>query len=373
MTAAGTAHASPRLDLLVPGDLETPTGGYIYDREVLARLAAAGWSCVVHRLDDSFPQPTPSALRGARAAFASVPDGGRAVIDGLALPGLDRVLREHAARLALIALVHHPIALETGLDAVRAERFAADERRALALVRRVIVTSQWTARALARFDVPLDKIRVAEPGVDARMTAGPAAAAAAAAAEDAEPRAHGDGVNLLCVATLTPRKGHALLFDALAELRDRRWHLTCAGSFTRDPDTAAALERQLARLSLKSRVSLLGDLDAALLERHYARADVFVLPSYLEGYGMALAEAAARGLPVVSTTGGAIPETVPAESSVLVPPGDSRALAKALAPLLDDPAARAKLAAAARAARVKLPTWHGTAQKFAAALSGLDT
>jgi glycosyltransferase involved in cell wall biosynthesis len=364
---AGDASTGRRLDFFVPGDLATATGGYIYDREVLARLAALGWECVVHRLDDSFPQPTPAALRAARAAFASVPAGGVAVIDGLALPGLDRVLGDEARRLALVALVHHPVALETGLEPALAERFAADERRALALVRRVITTSQWTARALARFDVGIDKIRVAEPGVDARTTAGPAAAEVASAA----PRAASDTVNLLCVGTLTPRKGHALLFDALAELRDRRWHLTCAGNLTRDAETAAALERQLDRLSLKPRVSLLGDLDPAALERYYARADLFVLPSYFEGYGMALAEAAWRGLPVVSTTGGAIPETVPPESSVLVPPGDSRALAKALAPLLDDPAARAKLAANARAARAKLPTWAGAAQKFSAALEGL--
>jgi glycosyltransferase involved in cell wall biosynthesis len=365
MTAV-LGQARPRLDFLVPGDLETPTGGYIYDREVLARLEALGWACRVHRLDDSFPQPTPAALRGARAAFGSIPDRGIAIIDGLALPGLDRVLGEQAPRLSLVALVHHPVALETGLDAARAERFAADERRALALVKRVIVTSQWTARALARFDVGIDKIRVAEPGVDARTTAGPAAAEVSA-----EPREHGAAVNLLCVATLTPRKGHAVLFDALAELRERKWHLTCAGSLTRDPETTAALQLKLDHLSLKTRVSLLGDLDAAALERYYARADIFVLPSYLEGYGMALAEAAARGIPVVSTTAGAIPETVPAESSVLVPPGDSRALAKALARLLDEPATRAALAANARAARTKLPTWRGTTEKFAAALAGL--
>jgi glycosyltransferase involved in cell wall biosynthesis len=178
---------------------------------------------------------------------------------------------------------------------------------------------------------------------------------------------------LLCVGTLTPRKGHALLFEALGELRDRGWHLTCAGSITHDVATVAALERQLERLALRARVSLLGNLDPDLLERYYERADLFVLPSYLEGYGMALAEAVARGIPVLSTTGGAIPETVPASASILVPPGDGRALHKALALLLDDASLRAKLAQNARAARATLPTWHGAAEKFAAALGGLDT
>jgi glycosyltransferase involved in cell wall biosynthesis len=176
---------------------------------------------------------------------------------------------------------------------------------------------------------------------------------------------------MLCVATLTPRKGHAVLFDALSELRDRRWHLVCAGSTTRDAATTAALERQLDRSSLRGRVSLLGDLDHDMLERYYARADLFVLASYLEGFGMALAEAVARGVPVVSTRAGAIPETVPAAASVLVPPGDSRALAKALARLLDEPAELAALTERARAAADSMPTWRGAAEKFAAALDGV--
>jgi len=196
-------------------------------------------------------------------------------------------------------------------------------------------------------------------------------AALSASARAAREDRRGDrDVRLLCVATVTPRKGHAVLLEALAELRDRPWHLTCAGSVTRDPATFAALEQQVERLALRARVSFLGDLDADALEREYERADLFVLASYLEGYGMALAEAVARGIPLVSTTAGAIPETVPPTAGVLVPPGDSRALAKALAPLLDHGDARARLAANARAAAAALPTWRTAAERFAAALEG---
>ena len=265
----------------------------------------------------------------------------------------------------LFRSVHHPVALETGLDSAAAERFAATERRALTYAQRVITTSQWTARALAADGVPISQLRVVEPGVDRRKTRGssdPKGAAALAA---------NDTLNLLCVGTLTPRKGHTVLLEALNELRDRHWHLTCAGSLLRDAPTVAAIQHQIDRLSFRKRVSLLGDLDRDALERQYERADVFVLPSFLEGYGMALAEAVAFGLPVISTTAGAIPETVPANASVLVAPGDSRALAKALASVIDDPARRATLAANARAARAALPTWATAATKFAAALDGL--
>jgi len=351
----------PSIDLVVPGDPNTATGGYIYDREILAGLADLGWRTAVHALDESFPRPTPAALRAARAVLAGIPSGRVVVIDGLALAGLERVLETEAKRLRVVGLVHHPLALETGVDEASARLLEGAERAALALVGRVIVTSQWTARALGAYRVPIESIRVVEPGVDRRRKA----------AKPHGNRLETDSFNLLCVATLTPRKGHAVLFEALAGLRDRHWHLTCAGSGSRDPVTAAALEHQLDRLALRNRVSLLGDLDASALEREYARADLFVLASYLEGYGMALAEAVARGVPVVSTTAGAIPETVPAAASVLVPPGDSRALARALATVMDDPAERERLVRGARAARATLPTWRGAAQKFAAALDGL--
>jgi glycosyltransferase involved in cell wall biosynthesis len=354
------------IEFVVPGDIYTPTGGYIYDREIVAGLTERGWRVTVHSLDASFPTPTPAALRAARATFAALSARSIVVIDGLALPGLDRVLADEARRLELVALVHHPVALETGLAPAQAERLAAAERCSLAHVRRVVTTSQWTARTLAADGVPVAALRVAEPGVARRRTSG--------SPESRSAPIHGvphETVNLLCVGTLTPRKGHAVLLEALNEIRDRPWHLTCAGSLLRDAPTVAAIQHQIDRLSLRKRVSLLGNLDRDALERQYARADVFVLPSYLEGYGMALAEAVAFGLPVVSTTAGAIPETVPANASVLVAPGDSRTLAKALAGVIDDPARRAALAVNARAARGSLPTWATATAKFAAALDGL--
>jgi glycosyltransferase involved in cell wall biosynthesis len=362
----GSGASVRSIAFVVPGDIQTPTGGYIYDREIIAGLTERGWRIGVHSLDESFPAPTPAALRAARATFGGLADGGIVVIDGLALPGLDRLLADEAKRLALVALVHHPVALETGLDPITAERFGALESSALTYVRRVITTSQWTARTLAAEGVPIAHLRVVEPGVDRRKTRGSTDPKAPAI-----PGAQPDILNLLCVGTLTPRKGHMVLLEALNEIRDRAWHLTCAGSLLRDPRTVAAIQHQIDRLSLRKRVSLLGDLERDALERQYARADVFVLPSHLEGYGMALAEAVAFGLPVVSTTAGAIPETVPANASILVAPGDSRALAKALSSIIDDPARRAALAANARAARASLPTWATAATKFAAALDGV--
>jgi glycosyltransferase involved in cell wall biosynthesis len=350
----------PAVDWLVPGDLSTRTGGYIYDRRIIDGLEDLGWRAAVHALDDSFPRPGPAALRAARAALAAIDSGRIVVIDGLALAGLERVLDGESRRLCVVGLIHHPLALETGLAEADARALERAERGALALVRRVVVTSHWTARFLSTYEIPIARIRVVEPGTDRRPL------------RPAARESHGP-LNLLCVGTLTARKGHAVLIEALAELRERRWHLTCAGSLTRDPATVEDLSRQITRLRLTNRVSLLGELDSETLDRYYERADLFVLASHLEGYGMALAEAVARGIPVISTTAGAIPETVPENAGILVRPGDSRALAKALASLMDDPAARAALAARARDVSARLPTWNEAAARFATALEGLGT
>ena len=205
--------------------------------------------------------------------------------------------------------------------------------------------------------MPSPCIHIVEPGVS------PAALSAGTPA-----RATGQAVSLLCVATLTPRKGHVLLLDALAGLRDRAWNLHCVGSTSQDAATSAAVRAKIAALGLSQRVRLHGELHADALEAAYARADAFVLPSFHEGYGMALSEALAHGLPVVSTTAGAIAQTVPSGAGVLVPPGDRAALATALARLFDDPAWRATLAQGARAARQHLPDWPVAVARFAAVL-----
>jgi glycosyltransferase involved in cell wall biosynthesis len=343
------------LHLLLPGSLDDLTGGTLYDRRIVDGLRAQGRAVAVHVLEASFPQPTPAALAGADGVLAGLPDDAATVIDGLAFGAMPEIAARHAARLRLVALVHHPLALETGLDAALAERLRASETAALRHARRVVVTSPHTARLLAGFDVPAERIRVVEPGTD------PAPLAIGSG---------GDGpLRLLSIGTVTPRKGHLLLVEALGRLRHLDWRLDCVGSLGRDPATVAALRARIAALGLGERVRLLGELPPAALEPHYARADLFVLASLFEGYGMAYAEALARGLPVLGTTGGAIAETVPAEAGLLVPPGDVDALHDALAGLLTDTELRRDLAAGAARARARLPDWPAAAARFADALA----
>ena len=346
-----------RFAFAVPGDLVTPTGGYAYDRRMIAELQKLGWEIDLVDLGAGFPWADEKTRATAQARLLMVPEGAIVVVDGLALGVLPEAARRLRAKHTLVALVHHPLALETGLPAQRADILRASERAALAAAKHVIVTSPATAQSLvASYDVVPDKITVARPGNDA-----------AAPAQGSQ-----DGlVRLLSVGSVVPRKGFDLLIAALATLSDLPWELTIAGDRTRDPQTAAQLDADIARHHLAGRVALLGAVAAGQLAALYAKADVFVLASRFEGYGMAYAEAIAHGVPVIGTKAGAIPDTVPPGTGLLVPPDDVGALALALRRLIEEPGERLKLATAARAAAARLPTWQDTAAIVARALEGL--
>jgi glycosyltransferase involved in cell wall biosynthesis len=338
-----------QVHFVVPGPLDQRTGGYLYDRHIIEGLRAHGTAVTVHELPGRFPLVDAPACEAAAAALGSMADG-LPVIDGLALPAF----ADLRTRLrSWIALVHHPLALESGLAPEEVETLARIERRLLPLACRVIVTSTHTASDLAAYQVPGARIGVVLPGTDpapiARGSGGP-------------------GFELLCVASLTPRKGHLVLLEALAGLLDLQWHLTCAGSLDRDPQAAQVVRATIMRLGLDDRVSLAGEQDEAGLAPLYDRADLFVLASYHEGYGMVLAEALARGLPIVATKAGAIPGVVPPSAGMLVEPGDPAALAGGLRQIMTDSPLRDLLSAGAASERERLPGWDDAVRAFVAEL-----
>jgi glycosyltransferase involved in cell wall biosynthesis len=173
------------------------------------------------------------------------------------------------------------------------------------------------------------------------------------------------------VANLAPRKGHALLVEALARIRDLDWSLTCIGSLDRDPATARSVRSRISATGLGRRITLTGECPPHRVTRAYREADAFVLPSFHEGYGMVYAEAMVYGLPVIATMAGAIPETVPHLAGLLVPPGDSQALARALRRVIAEPAFAAGLAAGSRAAGASLPNWPQATKAWEAAFDRL--
>lgn len=333
----------------IPGDLSAPTGGYAYDRRVLALLPEHGVETRHVPLPGSYPAPTAADLEATARALRAAPQDVVLLIDGLAYSAMPAALIERFDA-PIVALVHHPLCLETGLSAERQAELRRLETEALARARRVVVTSPTTARALAAdFGVAAQHIIVAEPGTD------PA------------PRARGTGnpLRMLAVGSLVPRKGYEILIEALRPLRHIDWRLDIAGALDAHRDTARRVREAIEGAALADRVTLHGSLADDRLAELYARADLFVMPSLYEGYGMALAEALARGLPIVCTTGGAAAETVPDAAALRVAPGDARALMWVLARALEDSALRRRMAEAAWAAAARLPRWPDTARRIA--------
>jgi glycosyltransferase involved in cell wall biosynthesis len=320
-------------------------------------LRRRGWPVAGRELDGPFPYPTAAGLKRAAAVFADIPDLTPVLVDGLALGAMPDVIEPEASRLPIVALVHLPLGADLGVDRETRARLAAAERRALAAAALVIVTGTATLPMLAPYGIARDRIAVVEPGTD---KAAPARGSG------------GTPVRLLTVATLNPGKGHELLLEALAALPHRRWQLTCAGSTSRHPDTTERVRAAIGRLDLGGQVTLAGELDASALNDCYDAADVFVLATLQETYGMAVAEALARGLPIVSTTTGAIPDLVGDAAGLLTPPGDVKALSTALARITGDARLRARLADGAKRAGARLPTWEQASERMAVALDGLD-
>ncbi|MFZ9414408.1 MAG: glycosyltransferase family 4 protein, partial [Alphaproteobacteria bacterium] len=322
--------AGAALHFACPGRIDQPTGGYRYDAAILAGLAAQGRRVVLHELAGRFPDADDAARAAARGAVL--------VSDGLALPAFEGALP--APGLRAVALVHHPLALETGIDPALRRRLAALEPALVRACGGAIVTSPATIPDVAAMGLDATRIRAVAPAVEHGAIARPRARAT---------------LRLLCVASLTPRKAHRVLLAALARMRDMPWRLDCIGPRHHDAREAGrvALARMARRLG--GRVRLAGAVAPGRVRAAYRRADLFVLPSLHEGYGMAFAEALSFGLPVIAARAGAVPAVVPDSAGLLVEPGSVDALQVALHAVLTDSALRQQLQRGARDAGLRLP------------------
>ena len=331
------------------------TGGYVYARHLIENLQATGWRVEVLSLPVGFPRPTDEEIHQTRRLFEALPPGSLVLVDGLAFGATPRVVFD-GLQLNFVALVHHPLALETGLTDAERQRLKESERVALNAACRVIVTSPFTADTLVEsYGVPRSKLDVALPGTDQKQRA----------------ERNKSPPQLLTVATVTHRKGYDVLVGALAQLADLAWTAISIGSLAREPDTVAKLKIFAQNSHIAARIEFRGEVSAETLEAEYNRASIFVLPSRYEGYGMAFAEALAHGLPVVACASGAVPLTVPKNASLLVPADNVEALSLALRRLLCDSNLRDSLSNAAWEHAQGLPSWANTGTSVATALSAV--
>lgn len=357
-----------RLVFAIPGDIDTPSGGYGYDRRLMGVLEALGWQVEHLVLADGFPQPSAADLEAAEAALAALPDGALVLIDGLAFGAMPQVAARQGHRLRLVALVHHPLSLETGLDAAVRAKLEASERQALASALAVVVTSAATAETLmAEFSVPRARLTVALPGTDKPERRD---GVGTEGGDGPSPSGRTGPPRILSIGTLIARKDHATLVDGLARVADLAWQCRIIGSKSADPETSAALERQIVGRGLAGRIDLAGAMPDVSSE--YRGADLFVLASRYEGYGMVFAEAMANGLPIVSCAEGAPRDLIPGDAGRRFAPGDADELGAALRALLTDRQALARAAAASLAAGRSLPSWRQTAETVAAMLAVIE-
>jgi glycosyltransferase involved in cell wall biosynthesis len=226
----------------------------------------------------------------------------------------------------------------------------------------VVATSSWVARRLvAQHGLAADRIHVATPGVDP------------------EPLAPGtDGATrLVCVGSVTPTKGQDLLVEALAALADQPWSCDLVGPLSRNVGYVTGVRRAIERHGLGERIRLLGPRTSTALTTTYAEADLLVLPSRVESYGMVVTEALARGIPVLAAAVGGVPEALGLDPEgsvpgILVPPEDVSALAAALHRWFAQPSLRESHRRAARARRGTLDGWEVTSRCLAGALERLS-
>lgn len=327
-------------------DPARPSGGNAYDRRVCRGLKAAGWTVHVHEVSGTWPMPDARSHAALATALSGIPDRALVLVDGLVASPAPEVLVPVRGRLRLVVLVHMPLGEER-------------EGAVLSAAASVVTTSAWARRVLLQlYSLPGDRVHVAEPGVEpAKLAPGTATAGA-----------------LLSVAAVIPGKGHDVLVDALAPLTGLRWECLCVGSLERDPAFVARLRRRVAAGGMDDRMRFSGPRAGAELADSYGAADVLVLPSRAETYGMVVAEALARGLPVVAADVGGVPEALghgadAIRPGLLVPPDDPAALRDALRAWLEDSDLRLRLRRAARERRESLAGWSTTTAAMANVLA----
>jgi glycosyltransferase involved in cell wall biosynthesis len=338
---------------ILPADVDDVTvasGGNVYGRRMCELL---GLEKVT--VPGRWPTPSTKARVALSQTLGEIPDASVVLIDGLVACGVPEVVVPAARRLRMVVVLHLQLADEIGLPPERAAGLDRREREVLRAATAVITTSEWsTRRVVTHHGLDPRRVRTAPPGTE------PAPLAAGTES----------GNRLLCLASVTPRKGQDLLVEALANLSDLPWTCVIAGSLRADPSYARRTQASVDKHGLNHKVIFAGVLWGDDLEQAFNQTDLLVLPSRRETFGMVVTEAIVRGIPVLATNVDALPFTLGRDTNrtpgMLVPPDDVPALTEALRRWLTDAGLRDRLREAARAREVE--DWPTAAKRLAGVL-----
>lgn len=365
---AVSPKSTRRIQLVVPGNVLHNSGGNVYNAALTSRLMALGAEVKTYRADGEWPigsEEDRQRFGSLLSELASKDPTAVTIVDGLVASGAPEEMEQAAARgRPAWVLLHMPLETPEGEG-------QALERRALASAAGVMSTSSSVA-ALVKERHGLDGVTPALPGTE------PA------------PLAVGSNPpHFIAVAALLPNKDQLILLGALAQLMDLRWTASLIGSDSADEAYAREVRAAVERLGLGSRVRLAGELGGAAFDAEWKAADLSLLVSRTEAYGLVVPESLAHGLPVIVRAGTGAVEALHAGSrqgnveeagtqgAYGTLPGaaveldtDPAPLAEILRSWLTDPGLRAQWRTEAMAVRERLPGWEDTARTVLATLDG---
>jgi glycosyltransferase involved in cell wall biosynthesis len=334
------------IDSRDPAALGRLTGGILYDHRVCGRFASAGWDVVLFDFDTLPKHVTRLRFPVARALRPRLDEGFDVLMTDLGnsslTPGIQR--RARASGLLSVVICHH---FRSRLERSHLKRlmYAWTERFTVREADLLVANSASTAGRIGELGRGGADVVLARPGLSVALAGSPV--------YNETPS------ELLLVGNVEARKGILDAVRALGCSGADGVGLVIAGEESYEPEYRESVDALLSSLGLGDRVRFTGRIGEERLEAAYRHADVFFLPSLWEGYGMAIAEAMASGLPVVSTTAGAIPDLVEhGVSGLLVEPGDWRAAGAALKAVLGDGGLRRRLAEGALRSAASFPSWE---------------
>ncbi|MGM7776813.1 glycosyltransferase family 4 protein [Arthrobacter sp. KNU-44] len=334
-----------KIRMILPANVRHRSGGNIYNARLAEALQGLGAEVSVCKLDGGWPSGSAADRRSFAAALAGE---GQAIyiVDGLIASGAPTEIETAtAAGRRVWVLLHMP---PSGEDLL--------ETRALCAATGLLCTGSRTAEA-AR-SLGLGNVHLAIPGVDRPTRTGPRSAAAAP--------------HFIMVGALLPNKDQILFVDALARIKELAWTAALVGSTKADPSYAAAVQERILRNGLEKRVETTDELSGPALEEQWNRADLSMLISHSESFGMVVQESLAYGIPVVVRKGTGAVEALGAHGAgeAIDLSAGIGSLEKFLRRWLGDPALRVRWQSAAEAASSVLPRWEDTAREVLRAVVG---